>query len=155
MDSCQFNNIVLEHRNSMLVIGCVILVVGIVAVLVVELYVRGVLECKYLQFQRYKVSPTLLMLIPIAAVLIYFSIVVINCNADIANNSYVTYIGVCEYESESVELVGEKVTIYVGKGHEIVPRGTNYGKCIYSKHSKVIVYWEPLLSNTCPVMEAH
>lgn len=73
----------------------------------------------------------------------------------IANNSYVTYIGVCEYESESVELVGEKVTIYVGKGHEIVPRGTNYGKCIYSKHSKVIVYWEPLLSNTCPVMEAH
>ena len=129
MGLCQFNNIVLEHRNSMLAIGCVILVVGIVAVLFVEFYVRGALGCKYFQFRRYKISPTLLMLIPIAAVLIYSSIVVINCNADIANNSYATYIGVCEYESESVELVGEKVTIYVGKGHEIVPRGTNYGKC--------------------------
>lgn len=144
MDVDQYNNIVQVHRDSMIIIGCIILLLCVLAIIFVELYVRGTLECKFFQLGKIKVSPTLLLLIPTMLVLIYFSMVVVNCNKDISLNAYETYIGTCIYQSESVELVEQKIHIYVGKGHEIVPYGENYGKCIYSKYSKVIVYWEQL-----------
>lgn len=144
MDLDQFNLIVLEHRNSMIVIGCIILFVCIATMFVIEFYVRGALECKYFQLGKIKISPTLFMLIPMIVALVYFSVVIVNCNKDISANAYETYIGICTYESESVNLKEAEIFIYVGKGHEIVPHGDNYGKCIYSKYSKVIVHWESL-----------
>lgn len=144
MDLEQFNQIVLEYRNSMIVIGCIIFFVCIVAMFVIEFYVRGTLECKYFQLKKFKISPTSLMLIPMIVVLVYFSVVTTNCNRDIATNAYETYTGICTYKSECVYLTDAQISIYVGKGHEIVPPGDNYGKCIYAKHSKVIVHWESL-----------
>lgn len=87
------------------------------------------------------------MLLPMVLVLIYFSVVIASCNKDIATNAYETYTGICTYESEAVYLAEAQISIYVGKGHEIVPPGDHYGKCIYSKRSKVIVDWQ-LLENT-------
>ena len=104
MDLDQFNQIVFEHRNSMIVIGCIILFVCIVAMLVIEFYVRGTLECKYFQLGIIKISPTLFMLIPMIVTLVYFSVVIVNCNKDISTSAYETYIGICTYESESVNL---------------------------------------------------
>lgn len=139
-----FNEIVLQSKNSVIAIGAVIIIVGIIAVLAVEIYVRQKLKCRYFHFGKIKLSPTLLMCIPLIISITTIGIQINKYNLDIANASYETYIGYCTYKSESVRLQEKKLSIYVGKGHMRVPHGTNYGKCIYSKRSKVIVYWEPL-----------
>ena len=139
-----FKDIILEHRNSLIIIGVIFLIIIIVTALVIEIYVRGELKFEYFQFKKIKFSPTLLLIIPLIFGIIYFSFDIANCNKDIQDNSYETYIGECEYTSTSVKLKDLNLSIYVGKGHEIVPRGINYGKCIYAKHSKVIVFFESL-----------
>ena len=83
-------------------------------------------------------------MIPFLALLFYNSCVVVNCNRDIAQGTYETYIGICSYKSETVDLVDAGMKLYVGNGHEIVPSGISYGKCTYSKYSKVIVGWESI-----------
>lgn len=83
-------------------------------------------------------------MIPIIANIIYYSVEISNCNKDISRASYETYIGDCTYNGEAVILEDLDLNIYVGKYNSIVPEGTNYGKCIYSKHAKVIVYWEAM-----------
>ncbi len=144
MDIHQYNAIVLEYRNSMIVIGCISLIISLIALLVVEIYVRGKLGCRFLNLGKIKISPTLLLLIPILAMVLYYSLVISWCNTDISEGSYVTYVGVCIYESETVTLEDINLRIYVGNGHEIVPDGQHYGKCIYSKRPKVIVFWEQI-----------
>lgn len=144
MDISQYNAIVLEYRNSMILIGCISLGICLIALLVVEIFVRGSLGCQYLNLGKIKISPTLLLLIPVLAIVVYFSLVVSWCNTDISTGSYVTYVGMCVYESETVILEDHDLRIYVGNGHEIIPDGQNYGKCVYSKYSKVIVFWEPI-----------
>ena len=84
------------------------------------------------------------MLIPLACILIYMAVDISNYDADLSGNTYVEYIGQCRYESETVTLENTGEKIYVGKGHIFVPQGESYGRCIYSEHAKVIVFFEPL-----------
>ena len=139
-----FNEIVLQRKDSIIAIGVVIIIVGIIAILAVEIYVRQKLKCRYFHFGKIKLSPTLVMCIPLIIAMITIGIQINKYNLDIANASYETYIGYCTYESNAVRLHERKLSIVVGKGCTRVPRGTNYGKCIYSKRSRVIVYWESL-----------
>ncbi len=128
----------------MILIGCVSLMISLIAFLVVEIYVRGVLGCRFFYLGKIKISPTLLLLVPVLAMVLYFSLVISWCNTDISEGSYVTYIGMCTYESETVILEDIDLHIYVGNGHEAIPDGQHYGKCVYSKRSKVIIFWEPI-----------
>ena len=142
MEYSRFNQLVVEHRNSMILIGAVVLACVVVGLLVVEFYVRRKLDCPYINIGKLKFSPTWLMLIPLLLTLIYFPMKVCQCNHDINNSAYETYVGNVEYSESSVKLVDESISFFVGKGHEIVPPGKGYGKVIYSRKSRVIVYYE-------------
>ena len=72
MDYNRFNQIVVEHRNSMILIGIISLVFVLAALLVVEFYVRRNLDCPYFTIGKLRFSPTLLMLIPLIFILIFF-----------------------------------------------------------------------------------
>ena len=142
MDYDVFNQLVNQHKNSMILIGILVLIFVIIGFFVVEFYVRQALECQYFEFGKMKISPTLLMIIPLMFVVIYFPIKVYECDYDINNMSYEIYVGEVEYSESSVKLRDEGISIFVGKGHEICPRGINYGKVVYSSKSHVIVYFE-------------
>lgn len=146
MDYNHFNQIVIEHRNSMMVIGIASLVFVIAALLVVEFYVRRELDCLYFSIGKIKFSPTLLMLIPLIFVLVFFPTQIYQCNYDVAHSSYKTYTGPVEYSESSVKLTDEDISIFVGKGHEIVPEGESYGTVVYSTKSRVVVFYE----SDCP-----
>ena len=141
MDYNRFNQIVIEHRNSMISIGIVSLVFVLAALLVVEFYVRRNLECPYFTIGKLRFSPTLLMLIPLIFILIFFPIQIYQCNYDVTYTSYETYNGPVEYSESSIKLIDDDVTIFVGKGHEIVPQGNSYGTVIYSTKSHVVVFY--------------
>ena len=143
MDYYHFNQLVLEHRNSMIAIGIVILTFITIGIFVVEFYVRRKLDCPYFQIGNFEISPTWFMIVPLVFVLIYFPIKIEQCNYDINNSSYEEYVGEIEYSESSVKLIEDNISIFVGKGHEIVPRGTHYGKIIYSSKARVIVSYEP------------
>lgn len=140
----EFNRIVTEHRNSIIIIGIIVLVMCLVAIIIVEFYVRRHLDCKFFTIRSIKFSPTLLMIIPLIAIVIYFPIEINKCNVDLNQELYTEYVGQIEYSSSSVKFKDENFTVFVGKGFELIPRGENYGRCIYSSNSKVIVYWEKL-----------
>lgn len=141
MDYNHFNEIVIEHRDSMILIGIVALVFVLAALLVVEFYVRRELDCPYFTIGKLKFSPTLLMLIPLIFILVFFSIQIYQCNYDVTHTSYETYTGAVEYSESSIKLIDENTTIFVGKGHEIVPRGSSYGTVVYSTKSHVVVFY--------------
>ena len=126
----------------MMLIGIVSLVFVLIALLVVEFYVRRELDCPYFAIGKIKFSPTLLMLIPLIFVLVFFPIRIYQCNYDVAHTSYATYTGPIEYSESSVKLRDEDITIFVGKGHEIVPNGESYGTVVYSTKSHVIVFYK-------------
>ena len=147
MEYQSFNQLVIEHRNSMILIGALVLIFVIIGVLVVELYVRRELDCRYFKIKSLKISPTMIMLIPLLFVVIYFPIKVYQCNYDVKNESYETYIGEIEYSESSVKLNNENRTFFVGKGHEIVPPGISYGMVVYSTKSHVIVFYESKAPN--------
>lgn len=141
MDYNSFNQLVLDHRNSMIFIGILVLVFVLIGMFIVEFYVRRKLDCPYFEIGILKISPTLVMLIPLIFVLIYFPNKIQQCNYDIHNSSYETYIGEVEYSESSIKLIDDDVTIFVGKGHEIVPQGNSYGTVIYSTKSHVVVFY--------------
>ena len=143
MDYRQFNSIVIEHRDSIIIIGIIILICIIICTLFIEFYVRYKLDCPYFEIGKFKFSPTLLMLIPFILVITYFPIRVSLCNYDVNNLSYETYIGEVEYSESSIKLIDANISIFVGKGHEIVPQGNHYGMVIYSTKSHVVVLYEP------------
>lgn len=143
MEYEKYNEIVLEHRNSLALIGGLVLAFCIIGILVIEFYVRRNLGCRYFHFKQWKIAPTLFMLIPLIATILYFSTQIYKCNLDIKNHSYDVYKGEIEYSSSSVKLK-DKFSVFVGKGFELIPRGKHIGKCIYSHNAKVIVYWEEL-----------
>ena len=147
MDYNSFNQLVLDHRNSMIFIGILVLVFVLIGMFIVEFYVRRKLDCPYFEIGILKISPTLVMLIPLIFVLIYFPNKIQQCNYDIHNSSYETYIGEVEYSESSVKLIDDNISIFVGKGHEIVPSGKHYGKIIYSSKARVIVSYEPQNQN--------
>ena len=142
MNYQNFNKVVFEHRNSLILIGALIILFAIVGIVTVEVYVRKILNCKSFEIFNFKFSPTLLIIIPIIISLLYFSVRILQCNKDLKNESYVEYVGTVEYSSPSVKFIDSNMTVYVGKGHEIIPKGKHYGKVIYSKESKVIVFFE-------------
>ena len=139
-----FNSIVIEHRNSMIIIGCIVFSLLLAGALFVEFYVRERLDFKYLPLGKFRISPTWFVIVLIAINIIYSLIAVKNCNEDIASGSYETYIGNCSYKERTVTLQELNLKVRVSGGHDIVPHGDSYGKCIYAKDSKVIVYWEEL-----------
>lgn len=139
-----FNSIVIEHRNSMIIMGCIVFALLLVGAFFVEFYVREKLNLKYFQLGKIRISPTWFVIILIVINIIYSLIVIKNCNEDITSGSYEIYIGNCSYKERTVTLQGLNLKIRVSGGHDIVPHGDSYGKCIYAKHSKVIVYWEEL-----------
>lgn len=141
MDYEKYNAIVAEHRDSLILIAIVILVFWLIGVLVIELYVRQKLGCRYFYIKRWKFSPTLVMLIPLIAVGVCLSIQIHQCNLDIRNESYDTYIGEVEHSASSVK-IKDHFSVFVGKGFEMIPAGKHEGTCIYSHHAHVIVYWE-------------
>lgn len=147
MEYDRFNQLVAEHRNSMVFIGVSILVFVAIGFLVVEFYVRRELDCPFFNIGKLRFSPTLLMGIPLIFVLIYFPIKVHQCNYDINNLNYETYVGEVEYSESSVKLMDNGISIFVGKGHGIIPQGNGYGKLIYSQKSHVVVYYEPISPN--------
>ena len=142
MDYESFNQIIVAHRNSIIFIGISVLIFVIIGIVAVEIYVRGNLNFQYIKFNKLKFSPTLLMLIPLILVIVYFPIKIYQCNYDIDNLSYESYVGEVEYSESSVKLVDDKLSVFVGKYHEIVPRGITYGLVIYSEKSHVIVFYE-------------
>lgn len=144
MDYEFFNKTVIEHRNALILIGVLVLLFTIVGTLVIEFYVRKSLDCQFFEIGKFKFSPTLLMIIPIVFILIFFPTKIYQCNKDVEETAYVEYVGQVKYSESSVKLIGEDLSFFVGKGHEKVPKGTNDGKVIYSKRSKVIVYYEQL-----------
>ena len=139
-----FNQTVIEYRNTLILIGVLVLLFTIIGVLVIELYVRRSLECQFFEIGKLKFPPTLLMIIPIIFILIFFPTKIQQCNKDIEETAYVEYVGRVKYSESSVKLTDVDLSFFVGKGHEKVPQGTNDGKVIYSKRSKVIVYYEQL-----------
>ena len=141
MDYELFNKIVAEHRNSLVLMGALTLTFILIGILIIEFYVQRSLGCKFFKIGKLKFSPTWLMIIPAMAVLIFYPIKIYECNADIKESAYTEYIGNVEYAAPSVKFLDKDLSIFVGKGHEIVPAGKNYGKVIYSKRSKVIVYY--------------
>ena len=141
MDYNRFNQIVVEHRNSMILIGIISLVFVLVALLVVEFYVRRKLDCPYFTIGKLRFSPTLLMLIPLIFILIFFPVKIYQCNYDVTYASYETYTGTVEYSESSIKLIDEGITIFVGKGHEIIPQGNSHGTVVYSTKSKVVVFY--------------
>ena len=142
MDYSSFSQIVVNHRNSIILIGILVLLFIIVGLFVVELYVRRKLECPYFSLGKLKFSPTLLMLIPLIFAFVFFPVKIYQCNYDLKHNAYETYVGFVEYSESSVKLTDKNTSIFVGKGHEIVPDGKNYGKVVYSTKSHVIVFFE-------------
>lgn len=142
MDYESFNQIIVSHRNSIIFIGISVLIFVIIGIVAVEIYVRGNLNFQYIKFNKLKFSPTLLMLIPLILVIVYFPIKIYQCNYDIDNLSYESYVGEVEYSESSVKLVDDKLSVFVGKYHEIVPQGITYGLVIYSEKSHVIVFYE-------------
>lgn len=142
MDYESFNQIIVAHRNSIIFIGISVFIFVIIGIVAVEIYVRGNLNFQYIKFNKLKFSPTLLMLIPLILVIVYFPIKIYQCNYDIDNLSYESYVGEVEYSESSVKLVDDKLSVFVGKYHEIVPRGITYGLVIYSEKSHVIVFYE-------------
>lgn len=123
-----FDAIVIVHRNSTLVFCSIMMTLGIA--LMFLLYVTTKQKISYL------------LLLPIFAIIVYSSVVIINCNKDIHDDLYEVYVGNCTYEAETVTFEDNGLKFNVGMGHEFVPQGESYGKCIYSKNSKIIVYWE-------------
>lgn len=144
MDYELFNQAVIEYKNSLISMGVVTLVVVLIGTLAIEFYVRGSLGCRFFEIGKLKISPTLLVLIPIALILIIYSIKIYECDVDVREQAYVEYIGQVKYSESSVKLIEDKISIYVGKWSEKVPEGTSYGKVIYSKRSKVIVFYKSL-----------
>ena len=136
-----FGRIVAEHRNSLVLMCILTLTFILIGILIIEFYVRRSLGCKFFKIGKLKFSPTWLMIIPVAAVLIFYPVKIYECNADIKESAYTEYMGNVEYSVSSVKLLDKDLSIFVGKAHEIVPAGLNYGKVIYSKRSKVIVYY--------------
>lgn len=139
-----FNKTVTEHRNSLILIGVIVFIFAIIGVFVVEFYVRRELDCKYFEIKNFKIAPTILMVIPIIAILVYFPVKIVQCNRDVKNLAYEEYIGEVEYSSSSVKFHDADFSVFVGKGHEIVPAGKHYGKVVFSRESRVIVYYEQL-----------
>lgn len=143
MEYDHFNRIVSEHKNSMILIGILVLLFVIIGLLVIEFYVRRKLDCPYFTIGKIRFSPTLLMLIPLFFVIVYFPVKISQCNYDINNSAYESYTGIVEYSESSIKLTDEDITIFVGKGHEIVPQGINYGTVLYSQKARVVVFYQP------------
>lgn len=143
-----FNQTVVEHKNTLILIGILVLLFTIIGTLVIEFYVRRSLDCQFFEIGMLKFSPTLLMVIPIVFILIFFPTKIYQCCKDIEEMAYVEYVGQVKYSESSVKLTDADLSFFVGKGHEKVPRGTSDGKVIYSKRSKVIVYYEQLDKKT-------
>ena len=139
-----FNQTVIEHRNTLILIGVLVLLFVIIGTFVIEFYVRRSLDCQFFEIGKLKFSPTLLMVIPVIFILIFFPTKIYQCNKDIEEMAYVEYVGEVKYSESSVKLIGEDLSFLVGKGHEKVPQGTSDGKVVYSKRSKVIVFYEQL-----------
>lgn len=144
MDYELFNKTVIEHRNTMILIGIVVLLFAIIGALVIEFYVRRTLDCRFFEIGRFKFSPTLLMIIPIIFILIFFPTKLYQCNMDVEETTYMEYVGQIKYLESSVKLIDDDLSFFVGKGQEKVPKGTSYGRVIYAKRSKVIVYYEQI-----------
>ena len=144
MDYKLFNQAVIEHRNNLILIGVLVLIFIIIGILVVEFYVRRILDCRFFKIGKHRFSPTVLMSIPVVFVLLYFPIEISKCNADIKEMAYVEYIGQVKYSESSVKLLDDGLSFFVGKGHEKIPKGINYGKVVYSKRSKVIVCYKSI-----------
>ena len=142
-----FNQIVSNHKNSLLIMGIITLICAIVAVLIVEIYVRGSLGIRYFNLFKIKFSPTLLLLPVIALILIIYSIKIYQCNSDMINQSYEEYVGNIEYTASSVKF-DNGLNVFVGKGNDIVPYGRHYGRVILSSKAKVIVSFEPIDNNS-------
>lgn len=139
-----FNQTVIEHRNTLILIGVLVLLFAIIGTLVIEFYVRRSLGCQFFEIGKLKFSPTLLMIIPIIFILIFFPIKIYQCNKDIEEMAYVEYVGQVKYSESSVKLIEEDLSFFVGKGQDKVPKGTSYGRVIYAKRSKVIVCYEQI-----------
>lgn len=137
-----FNQTVIEHRNTLILIGVLVLLFTIIGTLVIEFYVRRSLDCQFFEIGKLKLSPTLLMVIPIIFILLFFPIKMYHCNKDIEEMTYVEYVGQVKYSASSVKLTDAGLSFFVGKGYEKIPQGLSDGKVIYSKRSKVIVYYE-------------
>ena len=144
MEYERFNQMVVEHRNSMILIGTFVLMFIVVGFYIVEFYVRRQLDCPYFKVGKFRFSPTLLMLIPLILTLIFFPIKVYQCNYDINNLAYETYIGDVEYSKSSVKLEDVDLTFFVGKGHQIIPLGSSYGMVVHSQKAHVVVYYKQL-----------
>lgn len=140
MEYNRFNQLVVAHRNSMILIGVLVLLFIIIGSFVVKLFFGKELSC--LKIGKIKISPIFFMLIPLILAIVFFSVEVYKCNYDIDNLSYETYIGEVEYSESSVKLIDINVSIFVGKWHEICPRGNSYGMVIYSTKSHVIVFYQ-------------
>ena len=143
MEYEKYNAIVLEHRNSLILIGVLVIAFCIIGALVIEFYVRRKLGCRYFNIKKWRFSPTAIMLLLLIAAILCFSIQIHKCDLDVSNESYDVYIGEVEYSSSSVK-IKDKFSVFVGKYFEIIPRGKHTGKCIYSHNAHVIVYWEEL-----------
>lgn len=144
MDYELFNQTVIEHKNMLILFAILTLIFIIFGALVIEFYVRRSLDCQFFKIGKLKFSPTLLMIIPIVFVVLLYSIKIYQCNKDIKEAAYLEYVGTIEYSGPSVKLTDNDLSIFVGKGYEKVPRGISIGKVIYSKRSKVIVYYNSI-----------
>lgn len=71
----------------------------------------------------------------------FFPVKIYQCNYDVTYASYEIYTGAVEYSESSIKLIDEGITIFVGKGHEIVPRGNSHGTVVYSTKSHVVVFY--------------
>ena len=134
----------MEERDSIFLSGIIILICVIIGTLFVEFYVRSKLDCPYFTIGKFEFSPTLLMLIPFILTITVVSVKLHQCNYDVNNSSYETYIGDVEYSETNIRLIDADISIFVGKYSDIVPRGKSYGKVIYSTKSHVIVLYEQM-----------
>ena len=143
-----YNQIVNQHMDSKILIYSIIFAICVILIVFVEIYIRRKLEFRYFEFKKFRLNPSICFVTVGILTIIICLIEVNNCKLDIQNCDYETYTGTCTYQSESVKLEESGLSIYVGKGHTTVPKGTHYGKCTYSKRARVIVDWEALPENS-------
>ena len=133
----------MEHRHSIILIGIVISAACLFALLFVEIYVRGTLGLRYLEIKKLKISPSLFILLLLVCAIIFTLNDVRKIDKDIAEETYEIYIGECVHKERTVYLKGNGIKMRADNG-DIVPYGNNYGKCIYSKRSRLVVDWESI-----------
>lgn len=139
---------VLAYKNSIIRICWLMEAVGLIGMIAVGIFVYRGLKIKSIGFGRDKASLACCIMVVLTLFMLFTAIFTANdvskCEQDIENSSYEKYVGEISYTPRNVRLCDIGLSLQVSGGFSRMPRGENYGRCVYSSRSKVIVDYQPL-----------